>query len=102
MGELEDMLGKILSDPGEMEKIAGLASKIMGGGDGEGGEGMDMGKMLAMLNGAGSGGDKAALVAALGPYLKPERRRKLERALKISTIAGIAGIAMKGMGEGDV
>ena len=31
MGELEDRLNSILSDPGQMEKIAGLARSLMGG-----------------------------------------------------------------------
>lgn len=106
MSEFEDMLGKILGDPAEMEKIADLASQFMGGGDGQGEEkksssGPDLGALFSKLSGA-SGGDKAALVAALGPYLKPERRRKLEKALRISRLAGIAEIAMSGMGEADV
>lgn len=109
MSEFEDMLGKILGDPGEMEKIANLASQLMGGGE-AGSEkekekdGPDLGKMLGKLMGSGavSGGDKAALVAALGPFLKPERRRKLEKALRISRLAGIAEIAMSGLGEADV
>ena len=104
MSEFEDMLGKILGDPAEMEKIAGLASRILGGD--EGGEekqaSPDMASMLAKLMGGGSGGDKAALVAALGPYLKPERRRRLEKALRISRLAGMAEIAMQSMGEEDV
>ena len=105
MSEFEDMLGKILGDPAEMEKIAGLASRLMGG-EGGGEETKsppDMTSMLGkLMGGGGSGGDKAALVAALGPYLKPERRRKLEKALRISRLAGMAEIAMKTMGEADV
>lgn len=98
------MLGKILSSPKEMEKIGKMASELFGGGDaGTPPEGSmpDLGKMLASFGGGG-GGDKAALVAALAPYLKPERRRKLEKALKISRLAGIAEFAMNGMGEGNV
>lgn len=105
MNELEDMLGKILSSPDEMEKISKMASELFGGGGTEspGDSGMpDISKMLGSFIGGGGGGDKAALVAALGPYLKPERRRKLEKALKISRLAGIAEIAMKGMGDGNV
>ena len=33
MGELEDQLNSILSDPEQMAKIAGLAKSLMGGGD---------------------------------------------------------------------
>ena len=32
MGELEDKLNSILGDPAQMEKIAGLAKSLMGGG----------------------------------------------------------------------
>lgn len=106
MSEFEDMLGKILGDPGEMEKIANLASELLGNGNGgeeKSQDGPDISKMIGkLMGGQSAGGDKAALVAALGPYLKPERRRKLEKALKISRLAGIAEIAMSGMGEGDV
>ncbi len=111
MNELEDMLGKILSSPEEMEKIGKMASEIFGGGGetpsaaetADKGKMPDIGKMLGSLMGkGGSGGDKAALVAALGPYLKPERRRKLEKALKISRLAGVAEMAMQGLGDLDV
>lgn len=107
MSEFEDMLGRILGDPAEMEKIAGLAAQLMGGDGGkssEGGEAPDMGKMLSGLFSGelSSGGDKAALVEALGPYLKPQRRKKLEKALRIGRLAGLAERALKGMGDGDV
>ena len=106
MSEFEDMLGKILSDPAEMGKIADLASQLMGG-EPESAEkrgAPDMASVLGKLMGGerGGGNDKAALVAALGPYLKPERKRKLEKALRISRLAGIAEIAMQTMGDGDV
>ena len=112
MNEIEDMLGKILSSPEEMEKLGKMASELFGGGAEEAPKKgaaqtdkmPDIGKMLGSLmgGGKGNGGDKAALVAALGPYLKPERRRRLEKALKISRLAGIAEIAMQGLGDGDV
>lgn len=98
MDELEDMLGKILSSPGEMEKLSKMASELFGGGGPEKSPPQDISGILSSLMGGG-GGDKAALVSALGPYLKPERRRKLEKALKISRLAGVAELAMRGMGE---
>ena len=33
MSELEDKINGILGDPAQMEKIAGLAKSLMGGGD---------------------------------------------------------------------
>ena len=102
MSEIEDMLGKILSDPEEMAKISRLASSIFGEEEDNKKPGGDMGAILGALMGkSGNSGNKAAFVEAIGPYLKPERRRRLEKALKISRIAGIAGIALNEWGEGD-
>ena len=102
MNEIEDMLGKILSDPEELAKISRLASSVFGGEENAPKAESDMGGMLNAILGKAGGSDKAAFVAALGPYLKPERRRKLEKALKISRIAGIAGLALNEWGEADV
>ena len=111
MSELEDMIGKILGDPASMERISGLASQLMGGGEEKKAEsepllpGLDpamlsgIGKLMAGMN---SDGGKAELVAALGPYLKPERRSKLEKAVKISRLAHVAGLALEEYGNGYV
>jgi len=109
VSELEDMIGKILSDPAQMERISGLASQLMGGGEEKKSEAAELpGLDPAMLYGIGrligmdSGGGKAELVAALGPYLKPERRSKLEKAARISRLAHIAGLALEEYGNGHV
>ena len=105
MNEIEDMLSKILSSPEEMEKLGKMASELFGGeaqGDKKSASPMgDISAMLSSVMGGKSGSDKAALVKALSPYLKPERQRKLEKALKISRLAGMAEIAMQGMGDGN-
>jgi len=98
VSELDDMLGKILSSPDEMEKISKMASELFGGGGPEKSQPQDISAILGSLMG-GSGGSKAGLADALGTYLKPERRRKLEKALKISRLAGVAELAMRGMGD---
>ena len=111
MSEFEDMLGGILNDPKQMGKIAQMASQLFGG---EGGEESSEGKapdlgfdpgMLGKLSGllsSQSGGDKTALLKALAPYLKPERRARLEKAMRISRMARLAGIALEEQGEGHV
>ena len=106
MNEIEDMLSKILSSPEEMEKLGKMASELFGGGEVQGEKKSaapmpDISAMLSSVMGSKSGSDKAALVKALSPYLKPERQRKLEKALKISRLAGMAEIAMQGMGDGN-
>ena len=43
-------------------------------------------------------GSKAALLNALAPSLQPERRKKLEKALRLAQAARIAGIALDSFG----
>ena len=100
MSEFEDKLHAILSDPAEMERISRLASELMGGGtDGpaaadESGDGTLLHRLGALLGGAG-GGDKEALVRALSPYLRPERRERLQKALRIAGVLRMAGAALR-------
>ena len=109
MSEFEDKLNSILSDPGEMEKISRLAAELLGGSGGDAAapgqapaDGAMLGK-LGQLFGAsgasgGGGGDKTALIRALSPYLKPERQRKLLKALRLAQMARLAGRALEDYG----
>lgn len=114
MSELEDKINALLSDPAQMESISRLAAQFMGQGNGEESApaepatppfpGFDM-DMLArvgkLLSGAGGGGsDKTALLKAMGPYLAPKRREKMEKAMKFARMAKIAGVAFKEYGGG--
>ena len=107
MSEFDDKLHAILSDPAEMERIARLASELMGGGaaDAPPKEAAPDGALLqrlgALLGGAG-GGDKAALVGALAPYLQPERRARLQKALRLAGVLRLAGKALREEGAGGV
>ena len=95
MGDFEEALNSILSSPKEMEKILGLAREISGsGGDGEerkappppkgaqvdplGGLGdLDprIFKLLGRVMGSGAEDrNKSALISAMSPYLRPNRR----------------------------
>lgn len=111
MSELEEMLEKVLGDPRQMELIGGLASRLMGAGEKKGEApsepvpGLEPGMLESMgriMSRLGQPNDKAALVAALSPYLGPERRSRLEKALRISRLAGIAGAALEEYGDGSV
>lgn len=110
MSEFEDKLNSILSDPEEMAKLTRLAGQLMGNGQKEneppaqqtvsGPEdgGFDPG-MLGRLQGlmgslSGKGDDKAGLFKALTPYLREERRVKLEKALRLAKAAKLAGAAL--------
>ena len=101
MSEFEDKLHAILSDPAEMERIGRLASELMGGaapptdeGDGAGGDGALLRRLGAMLGGA-ERSEKAALLHALEPYLRPERHARLQRALRLAGMLRIAAAALR-------
>ncbi len=123
MGELEDKLNSILSSPEEMEKIMNIARSISGGAsDSEtdskenlssngGAASFPLGdidpQMLKMMSRVmeqyGSGGDdgKALILNTLKPYLKEERRQKVDEALKIARMAKLAKIAFSEFSGGD-
>ncbi len=102
MDGLEEKLGSLLSDPTAMEKLRQLAGALSGGmpdlgpgfGSGPepegpgglfgGGEGK-LTELLGKVMGAyGAPSEAAKLVAALGPWLQPERRERLEKALRVA------------------
>ena len=113
MGELEDKLNSILGDPAQMEKIAGLAKSLMGGGGGPaqdsapaspfGELGLDPGLLqkLGRAMNTGEDGREKALLAAMKPYLSEKRRGKMDRALKLAKLARIARLAMGESGGGN-
>ena len=111
MSELEDKINDLLSNPEEMGRLAKLASQLMDGGLGGGpapaGEGVpaepELSAMVAKVMGGLSGGKKLGLAAALGPYLSAGRRQRLERALRVSQMARLAGTVFSEFGgERDV
>ncbi len=130
MSEFEDRINSILGNPEEMEKIMNLASQFMGGADkkeesapersggaqnqssgaGPGGldalgslGGFDMemfSKMSRLMSQVKGGSEKTELLRAMGPYLKQERREKLEKAVRFARIAKVAGAALREYGGG--
>ena len=113
MGDLEEQLNSILSDPKQMEQIAGLARTLMGGGGEEkpgaappefGELGLDPGLLRRIgraMQGGGDAGREQALLRAMQPYLSEKRRDKMDRALKLARLARIARLALGETGGGD-
>lgn len=113
MSELEDRLNSILGDPQQMEMIASMAKSLMGAQEApqaaspppprkETGmfESLDpamLGRLTKAMGGRGSD-DKRALLEAMKPYLSPARREKLERAVKLARMIGMAEIAFEALG----
>ena len=131
MSEFEDKLNSILGNPEAMAQVMNLAQSLnLGGGGGEpegappppdqgapppggGGLGDLLGQLdpklmerLLPLAGelAGGGNDeRMQLLYALRPFLKPERRDKVERAVKTARLIHVGKKLLAGLGEsGDV
>ena len=56
-----------------------------------------MGRLMSQVKG---GSEKTELLRAMGPYLKQERREKLEKAVRFARIAKVAGAALREYGGG--
>ena len=120
MGELEERLNSILSDPEQMARISNLAQSLMGGSGGEapappqgleelaaslsgqesGAENALLGKLTGLLGQSGDA-DKQALLEAMKPYLSEKRRGKLDRAMQLTRMARLARLAMGELGNGE-
>ena len=125
MSELEDKLNKILSSPADMEKIVGIAKSLSSSlGSQSPAEGTTAGasapdlsaissalkdidpKMLRLVTrliGDYTSGknDKTALLNAIKPYLREERRAKIDKAAEIAKIAMLAKVALAEFTGGD-
>lgn len=105
--ELEARLGSILSDPQQMEKIKAMAQSLMGAAPEpesaastpapSGGLGALMG-LLGQKGGEGRRSESEALLRAMQPYMRPQRRSKIERALRLTRLIGIAGTMLEQYG----
>ena len=126
MSELEDKLNKILSSPAEMEKIMGLARSFSGSlGGTPAADGtpppvqpaLDLGGITSTLKDldpkifrlvtrlvmeySTAKNDKAALLNAIKPYLKEDRREKIDKAAEIAKLARLAKVAMHEFAGGE-
>ena len=107
MDDLERQLNSILSDPKQMEQIAGLARSLMGDGaksdpvpePGPGPDAALLGRIASLMQSGGEGREQA-LLKAMAPYLSEKRRGKLDNALRLAKLARIARLAME-QGGGD-
>ena len=108
MSEFEDKLNELLKDPGQMERIAGIAKSLMGGEappEAAPDTGLDEGfikKISGLIKSseAKTSNDKK-LLEAMRPYLSEKRRSKMDKAMKIAKLASIASIAAQFGGDDD-
>lgn len=90
---LEEKLSQVLNDPNSMAQLMSFAQSL---GMGPPGDDAFVRGILQLVRQANQkDGPQEALLAALKPYLRPERREKLDRAMRIARISQIAGGALK-------
>ena len=118
MSELEDKLNQILSSPEDMEKIMGIARSLSGSGGapepetaGRGdGAPFDLGALSSLMGNidpkliqlfgrvmneySSPENDKSALISAIKPYLKEDRREKIDKAAEVAKMARLARAAL--------
>ncbi len=108
MSDFEERLNSILNDPAQMDRIAAMAQSLMGGESQASPQPKpsedfalpDIGRLMSAFGGGGKKDDKRALLEAMKPYLSPHRREKLDRAMKLAKMIGMAETAF-GMFGGD-
>ena len=101
MSELEERLQSVLSNPGELDRLAKMARQLMGGGappPAESAPAAGLPAGAAKLFRELAGGKKPPLLDAVGPYLDPARRERLSRALRLASAAKTALPALRELG----
>ena len=106
MNELEEQINRVLNDPEQLEQITRLARSFMGGEETQTPEPSSLpeAETLSRLRGLLDigGGRERALIEAMKPYLSEKRRVKLDKAMRLARLAGLAGRALgEGNGEND-
>lgn len=108
MSDFEDKLNKLLNDPKEMERFAGFAKSLMGGGEPEQEsapmpvpEAGMLKKISGLMSGGGGSSRDEKLLEAMKPYLSERRRGKMDRAMKIARMAHLAELAAGEFGGGN-
>ena len=100
---LEEKLSQVLNDPNSMAQLMSFAQSLGMGppdappppGPPPGDDAFVRGILQLVRQANQKDGPQEALLAALKPYLRPERREKHDRAMRIARISQIAGGALK-------
>ena len=111
MGELEDRINSVLSDPEQLAQIRAMAQSIMGGAaestaaaaEPAGPDPAMLGKLGALLRGGlGQKSPRLEALEALAPCLGEKRREKLTRAMKLARVLRLAQAGLLGPEDRDV
>ena len=103
-GSLEQAIGAVLQDPQQLQKIFALAVVTTAAAATSAEQAPeDRGSALrTLLQQAGKLDRRQEnLLNALKPFLKPERREKVDRAMQAARISRLAGAALRGRDQKD-
>lgn len=105
MAGIEETLDQLLGDPGAMAQIMSVVQSLGLGKPPDSGEcsappPVPDDKLLSSLMGIMRDAQsiepkQEALLCALKPFVRPERREKIDKALRIARISHIAGCAIR-------
>ena len=98
MEQLDDALGRLLNDPGAMAQVMSLAQTLGAGMQTPpepGSDGAPQTDPEQMLSALRTDERQSTLFRALGAYLSPERREKLERAMRLARLSGLMKAALQ-------
>ena len=103
MDDLSEKLSSLVSDPGSVEQLKGMAQSLLAG-MGSGGEaeshqqqadGLSAGdlqtitKVMGVLRSQGGEDQRTRLLVALSPYVPPERRKRIDQAVKMLRLMSV-------------
>ena len=103
MDELQESLRSLLENPEELRRMTEMASELLGGGEEaetpEQPKLPDLSALMGKLRGGNS--DTQKLLQAMKPFLAPERRARLSRAMRAAKLASVASAAFTQLGGED-
>ena len=104
MENIESRIMEVLNDPEKLSEIMQIAQNLgfspAAEEPGPPDSGALTGSLLQLMSSMQSGGGRQdALFGALMPYLRPERQKKLRRAMQVAKLSHLAGYALKNYSE---
>ena len=107
MDNMESQLNAILGNPQMMEQIMSIAQNFQTEPQSqqppaEAGPEIDLAmvqKLTSLIGKTGIDNHQSTLLHALGPYLSPQRIRKLEKAMRAAKLAGMASMFFGQLGR---
>ena len=101
MEELEQKLQEVLSDPEQMQKIMALAGSLgqLAPPPPSADAALSVPPVAGDRPAASAEKNREALLAALRPFLRPERQKKLEQAMQLARLSALAELALQRRAE---